>query len=77
MRKSFVVLAVTLTVMSSPIQTMWVYKNNDIVQDNRITEIQRTDVIVTKFRLYNGLVQYRRWNETKGCWVDPDWINYE
>lgn len=34
----------------------------------------RADVIVTKFRVINGVVQYRRWNETKGVWVDDDWI---
>ena len=35
----------------------------------------RADKIVTKYRMYNGVPQYRRWNETKGCWVDPAWIN--
>lgn len=36
----------------------------------------RADKIVTKYRVYNGVRQYRRWNETKGCWVDPNWINF-
>lgn len=35
----------------------------------------RADVIVTRFRNYRGILQYRRWNETRGVWVDPDWIN--
>ncbi len=35
----------------------------------------RIDVIVTIYRLNNGVVQYRRWNETRDCWVDPDWID--
>lgn len=35
----------------------------------------RSSVIVYKFRNNNGVRQYRRWNETKGCWVDPAWIN--
>lgn len=35
----------------------------------------RSDVIVTKFRILNDVIQYRRWNETKGVWVDNDWIN--
>lgn len=35
----------------------------------------RIDVIVIKYRLHNGVVQYRRWNETWGYWVDPDWID--
>lgn len=35
----------------------------------------RADVIIYKTREVNGVKQYRRWNETKGCWVDPEWIN--
>lgn len=35
----------------------------------------RSSVIVRVYRIYNGRPQYRRWNETKGCWVDPAWIN--
>lgn len=33
------------------------------------------DVIVVKKRMNNGKLQYRRWNETKGVWVDPYWID--
>ena len=33
------------------------------------------DVIVLKTREYQGRLQYRRWNETKGVWVDPYWID--
>lgn len=33
------------------------------------------DVIVYKFRTYNGKTQYRRWNETRQKWVDPYWID--
>ncbi len=33
------------------------------------------DEIVTEFRRHNGVIQYRRWNATKGYWVDPDWID--
>ncbi len=33
------------------------------------------DVIVYKYRLLNGKQQYRRWNETRGYWVDPYWID--
>jgi hypothetical protein len=35
----------------------------------------RIDVIVRKYRYYNGKLQYRRWNETYGYWVDPYWID--
>ena len=33
------------------------------------------DVIVVKTRRYQGRLQYRRWNETWGYWVDPNWID--
>lgn len=36
--------------------------------------ILTTDTIVYKFRMNNGKQQYRRWNATKGVWVDPYWI---
>ena len=32
------------------------------------------DEIVMKFRVDNNKVQYRRWNQTRGYWVDKDWI---
>lgn len=33
------------------------------------------DVIVYKYHIENGKQQYRRWNETRGYWVDPYWID--
>lgn len=42
------------------------------------TAIQpRADVIVTRWRVYNGKRQYRRWNQTKQKWVDSAWIDYK
>lgn len=35
----------------------------------------RADVIETKYRLHNGVLQYRRWNATRNYWVDPYWID--
>lgn len=36
----------------------------------------RADVIYWRFRrLSDGTIQKRRWNETRGCWMDPDWID--
>ncbi len=35
----------------------------------------RAAVIETKYRVYYGRLQYRRWNATYGYWVDPDWID--
>lgn len=40
------------------------------------TEISpRADIIETKTRIYQGRQQYRRWNRTRGYWVDPEWID--
>lgn len=33
------------------------------------------DEIIMKYRYLNGHVQCRRWNATKGYWVDPYWKN--
>ena len=44
------------------------------VDESKI-QVLADDVIVYKYRLYNGKPQYRRWNRTRGCWVDPDWID--
>ena len=44
-------------------------------EDESKIQVLADDVIVYKFRTYNGKRQYRRWNDSKGCWVDPDWID--
>lgn len=33
------------------------------------------DVIILKTRIHNGVAQYRHWNETRGYWVEDDWID--
>lgn len=33
------------------------------------------DIIEYKYRVENGKRQYRRWNRTRGYWVDPYWID--
>ncbi|CVI72883.1 MAG TPA: hypothetical protein H9968_02010 [Candidatus Anaerobutyricum stercoris] len=36
----------------------------------------RADVVYWIYRtLDDGTIQKRRWNETRGYWVDPDWID--
>ena len=54
------------------------FTNDSISKQNiEVSEIQstpRADVIVLKTRLYKGKTQYRRWNETRGYWVDPSWL---
>ena len=34
-----------------------------------------SDLIEMKYRYHNGHLQCRRWNSTKGYWVDADWID--
>ena len=46
-----------------------------ISASNEGETIPFADVIVYKYRIYNGKRQYRRWNETRGYWVDPYWID--
>ena len=48
---------------------------NSVYNDYFVSEQVRADVIVTKFRWYEGRLQYRHWNETRGYWVDPYWID--
>lgn len=46
-----------------------------LAAQNNMEDIQpHADVIVTKYRAYQGKLQKRRWNETRGYWVDPYWI---
>ena len=33
------------------------------------------DVVYYVYRTYKGWIQKRRWNETRGYWVDQYWIN--
>lgn len=43
-------------------------------EDNS-TIMPQADVIEVKYRIYNGKLQYRRWNATRGYWVDSTWKN--
>ena len=67
MKRMLVLLAIIFSIAE---------ESNMIMQaDGKDTRIQRADVIVEKYRMFNGVLQYRRWNETRNCWVDPDWID--
>ena len=35
----------------------------------------RADIIEYKYRILGDKRQYRRWNATRGYWVDPEWID--
>lgn len=50
---------------------------SDVASENKVYEnvMRWEDEIIMKYRYYDGRLQYRRWNETKQCWVDPYWID--
>lgn len=76
MKKSFVLLVMILTIAVSPTKNVQAYEHNVVAQmDKENANTPKADVIVRKYRINNGVTQYRRWNETRGCWVDPDWID--
>ena len=76
MRKVFGLLAMIFTISVSPMLTVQACETNIVVQMiKENANMPMADVIVTKFRSHNGVPQYRRWNETHSCWVDPDWID--
>jgi len=79
---SLVGVMLLLSVTLLPIEAYSTVEDTVIVlqKDDGLITIN-ADVIVSVFRIYydsvypNGVVQVRRWNETRGYWVDPDWIN--
>ena len=65
-----------LSVCCLPAQAATVQEEPPIIvqaDDSGITP--RADQIVIYTREYDGRMQYRRWNATQNCWVDPDWID--
>lgn len=47
---------------------------NDAIDNQIDTTISRANVVEYKYRTKNRRLQYRRWNITQNCWIDPDWI---
>ena len=68
MKKISTFVLVVLTISLLNIQPVMASK-----QDYEI--ILYADQIIYKYRIHNGVYQYRRWNETKNCWVDPCWLD--
>ena len=71
------VSSLTLFLMSNAAAAETIISKSISEQNTEVSETQRApraDVIVLKTRQYKGKTQYRRWNETRGYWVDPNWI---
>lgn len=51
-------------------------QETEVIQEQRgdAAEPRIADTIETIYRENNGYLEYRRWNCTKGYWVDPYWI---
>ncbi len=47
----------------------------EVTTEVMANEETRGDEIIIKYRLYNGILQYRHWNVTKNRWVEPEWIS--
>ncbi len=59
--------------------TAYAFSDTNVIDTPCLTETQEVtpyaDVIVLKTRIHNGKAQYRHWNETRGYWVEDDWID--
>ena len=83
MKKLIVVLTLAMmisgSVLSASAEEVNVTEETIAVEhtgDNSGTIVPMADQIVVKFRIYQGKKQYRHWNQTRGYWVEPDWITY-
>ena len=75
MRKLIVALLIVLTLFSVCLPAYAAEVEVPETSESESVIEPRADVIVFKYRTYNGVYQFHRWNETQGYWVDPYWIN--
>ncbi len=78
--KKFLFMSMLCLTLIQPAFTNTVMANEVGVQDKFMevdnTKGERKDIIEMRFRTYNGVNQYRRWNTTRNCWVDATWMNF-
>lgn len=75
-KKSLILLSAIASISTVPFNCLAANKveiSVDVEENNE--QIFTSDIIIVKYRLYEGKKQYRRWNATKQCWIDPDWID--
>ena len=75
MRKLIVILLVVLSLCTVCLPAYAAETDTPEASATESVIEPRADVIVMKYRVYNGVYQCRRWNETQGYWVDPYWVN--
>ena len=71
---AYILIVILIACLGIILFLKFVKKEDTKPEEHNPTYIS-VDEIVTKFRAYNGKVQYRRWNQTRGYWVDKHWIN--
>ena len=71
---AIICISMLLPVSAAAQETKGTQASTAYATSSETTISPRADVIVVKFRVYNGVLQCRRWNETWGYWVDPYWV---
>lgn len=75
MRRLIVTLLIVLTLISVCLPAYAAEVGVPETSESESVIEPRADVIVVKYRVNNGVYQFRRWNETQGYWVDPYWMD--
>ena len=75
MRRLIVTLLIVLALFSICLPAYAAETGIPEISESESVIEPRADVIVYKYRLHNGVYQFRRWNETRGYWVDPYWMD--
>ncbi len=85
MKKILTILCLMAILFTSASITAFA-SGGEILPDNIVTEEMgegdpdaeiQADQLEWKYRVYNGVLQRRRWNITKNCWYDPIWYDVE
>lgn len=76
MKKSFLFACMLFVILSANVSGIQVLAADGYASINvdDARAVERTDVIVKKYRFHGNELQYRHWNQTRGEWVEPDWI---
>lgn len=79
--KKFIVMLILAfmisgSVLSAGAQEVGMIEEAPVAEQSSGSVVPTADKIVVKLRVYQGKKQYRHWNETRGYWVEPDWITY-
>lgn len=64
-------VSIPVTAIAKPIETEPISISENTEENSTYT----SDKIEYVYRTYNGKLQYRRWNATKGYWIDATWLD--